>query len=156
MAEYILVTPETLLWLEKEILPGALNGDFEKVKMLLRVLSYAVEQGVPLPAKLASFLAGALREISHGGNPGKAFCIKRPRGGRDTSAATEQAVRRVYKVKVLLQEDPSISVEDAIAQVAESEKASEFTILAAWRDYSKSVALSPDGLSGHVFFGKSK
>lgn len=156
MAEYIKVTPETLLWLEKEFLPGALNSDYEQVKMVLRVLSHAIEQGVPLPEKLASFLADALRDVSKGGNPGKAFCIKRPRGRSVSSAATEQAVRLVFEIKLIHRENPGMSVEDAIHQVAESENLPFFTLQAAWRDYTKGVDLMPDGLGAHVCFREVK
>lgn len=156
MAEYILVTLETLQWLEQEVLPEALNSDYEKVKMVLRVLSHAVEQGVPLPQKLAGFLAVALRDIAHGGNPGKAFGIKRKRGERDTSEAIERAVSRVCKIKFIRRHNPNMSIEVAIAQVAEEEGASEETVKAAWRDYRNSVILSADGRGAHVFYGKVK
>lgn len=156
MAEYILATPETLLWLEEEVLPEALKGDYTQVKMLLRILSHAIEQGAPLPAKLAAFLAGALRDISQGGNPGKAFCIMRPIGRGRSSAAIEKAVRLVFAIKLMRHENPGMSVEDAMHQVAESENVPFFTLQAAWRDYTKRVELAPDGLAAYVCFDEVK
>jgi len=156
MAEYIHITSEMLLMLEQEKLPLALKGDYEAVKLLLLVLSFAVEQGIPLPQKLAGFLAGALRDISRGGNPGKAFCIKRKRGGRDTSEAIKRAVDRVFKIKMIRHHNPDMSLEVAIAQVAETEGASEETVKAAWRDYRNSVILNADGRSALTHSGKLK
>ncbi|MBL8421655.1 MAG: hypothetical protein JNK92_13595 [Dechloromonas sp.] len=156
MAEYIKVTPENLLMLEQECLPMALKGDYEAVKLLLRVLSFAIEQGVPLPLKLAGFLAGALRDISRGGSPGNAFCIKRKRGERDVSKAIERAVNRVFMIKMVLHENPGMSIEVAIAQVAEKEGAPEDTVKAAWRDYRNGVILADDGGGAYVFYGKIK
>lgn len=154
MAEYIKATPETLLWLEQDVLPKALNGDYEQVKMLLRVMSHAIEQGIPLPEKLAFFLTLALRNISQGEDPGKAFCIKRKRGERDTSAATEQAVLRVFEMKLILRDNPGMSVESARGIVSDAKNIPDETLKAAWRDYKDCVELKESGAI--VFFRKTK
>jgi len=147
--EYIVVTPEALELLEQEILPRALNGDYEAVKIVLRVLSYAVTQGVPLPEKLSSFLAEALIAIANGGDPKTAFKILRGRGKRDTTNAEKKAQIMALKVKSRILEMRGMSVERVIGQVATEMHASPDAVWKAWKKYKNNMVFS-DG-SGVVF-----
>ena len=152
MAMHMTLDRDILLRVEREILPLALREDYEQVQRLLLILSCAIRQGVPLTPLLANFLADALRTISEGGNTDAAFCIKRKRGGRDTKAATEKAIDRVFRVMEMRYNKPKLSLEKAFAQVAKETLASEDTIQAAWRDYRDCVELRPYGF----FFDLSK
>ena len=122
-----------------------IEGDYEAMRDLLSYLSQAIRQGIPLHPIHAEYLANALSDISDGADPKTAFRIRRKRGQKDTREAVTRAVGRAYKVALRLKEKPELSVEDAIAEVAEEEKAPEETVKAAWRDYRKSVELIDSG-----------
>jgi hypothetical protein len=153
---FMSVNRNSLLWSEREILPLALRGDYEKVRELLLILSCAIRDGAPLTPQLAKFLAGALGAIADGGNPNDAFCIKRKRGGRDTKAAAKKSIDRVFKIKALRHQNRKLSLEKAIAQIAEETETPEYTVQAAWRDYRDCVELDENGSVAFFDLGKKK
>ena len=153
------IDTDTLLGVERYLLPRAANGEYEAVSTLLFILSEAIRQAAPLTPKLSLFLAGALREIADGGDPQKALKIRRKRGEKDTRIAVRKNVELAYFVADFRRKHAGqkISVEDAIAEVAENRGVPEETVKAAWRDYRNNVELREGGaLLRFEKFTKSK
>jgi hypothetical protein len=142
---YTGVTPDLLVTIERDVLPLARLWNYEAVKLLSFVVASAIEQGVELPPDLKLFLTDALRQIASGGSTSDSFFIKRKRGERDTSHSTDSAVRRVFKVMRIRQENPGISEEEAFNRVADEDCTSFHTVKAAWRDYRHCIEMFPSG-----------
>lgn len=139
-------TREGLLRMEA-VLPRAIDGDYRALCNVLFFLSEAIKQGVPLTPKSANFLADALRRIADGGDAKEAFHIRRKRGERDTREAEDKAAFLVLSVALLRAHKPHekpMTIERAVAKVAEESATPEDTVRAAWRDYRKCVELGDD------------
>ena len=154
--KYVKVSTETLLLAEREILPSALSDDYEAVKVLLLILASAIEQEMTLTPKLSAFLAGALRNISNGKRASDELHIKRKRGQRDITTAIERSINYVFKIKMLLSENNSTTIDDAIWDVADKHGAEYETVKAAWRDYRHTVELHTDGNSAFFDLTRKK
>ena len=147
--KWAIAKPSTkfLLSMEETILPKAIEGDFGALCHLLLYLSEAIRRGIPLTPKLADYLADELRKIADSGKRDDAFHIRRGKGERDTREAVERNLAWAVEIKLLKQQNKSMSVQDAIGQVAQDEqdrtgRDHEEAIRKAWGKYRDDVKLS--------------
>lgn len=120
---------------EELLLPKAERGEVWAIRNLLTILADALKDEAPVSGRCSVYLAKALTKISEGENANAAFGIRRKRGERDLRKKQAQAFLRTYRVEV--ERLKNITLEEAISRVAESERAKEDTVKAAWKKNHK-------------------
>jgi hypothetical protein len=117
---------------EKILLPKVQQGELWAIQNVLRLVAEALDDGVRIKGGIANYVANALRRIHAGEKSDTAFGIKRKRGEKDNRKARAKAFLYAHQIEYFRMTE-HLSLEVAIAKVAEAYGATEDTVKRGWK-----------------------